>query len=77
MNVFVQVFQFSFLNFFVTKKITPIKRISIDIILKFEILKECLSRNIATYLGLYVGLFYDVRCNYYLVIVFIWQLNTA
>lgn len=45
-NVFVQIFVFSFLN--LSCDVT-IKRISMCIIFKFEILKECPLRDIATY----------------------------
>lgn len=53
------------------------------VILKFEILKEYLSRDIATYskiynvFGVVEGIVNHARYNYDLVIVFIWKLCTT
>lgn len=47
-NVFVQVFMFSFINF-LSCEVKPIKRLSMVVIFKFEILKICSSRDFATY----------------------------
>lgn len=50
--------------------VTPIKRISVAIIGKFEILKGCSPKDITTILNLCVWVvrgLYHVRCNYDLI----------